>query len=180
MSYVLQRDSLMNPGLKYLLMKEITITTIIRQCRPDELPSETRQLAKKAIEMAEHAYAPYSGFQVGAAILLSNGKVVGGSNQENAAFPSGMCAERTACYQAGALYPDAAFRRIVIAAGKRNKEGVFELTPQPISPCGACRQALLEYETKGAGPVEVVLYGAETCYVFPSVASLLPYAFTDF
>ena len=161
-------------------MKEITITTIIRQCHPDELPAETLHLAAKAIEMAESAYAPYSGFQVGAAILLSNGKIVIGSNQENAAFPSGMCAERTACYQAGALYPDAAFRRIVIAAGKRSAEGKFEVISNPISPCGACRQALLEYEAKGAGPVEVVLYGAESCYIFPSVASLLPYAFTDF
>lgn len=161
-------------------MKELTITTIIRECSPAELDGESRKLTEKARQMAETSYAPYSKFHVGAAILLDNGKTVAGSNQENAAYPSGMCAERTAAYQAGALYPGVGFSKIAIAAGEFDAEGVFRFQKRPISPCGACRQALLEYEVKGSGPVEVILYGSEKCYIFPSVASLLPYCFSDF
>lgn len=161
-------------------MKELTITTIIRECGEDELDASSRELVAKAREMAESSYAPYSKFHVGAAILLDNGHIVTGSNQENAAYPSGMCAERTACYQAGALYPGVSFRKLAVAAGEFDNDGNFRFQDVPISPCGACRQALLEYEAKGSGPVEVILYGEEKCYVFPSIASLLPYCFTEF
>lgn len=168
-------------------MKEITLTTIIKECAFEELSKEERQLVEKAKEMARSSYAPYSQFHVGAAIELADGTVVCGSNQENAAYPSGTCAERTACYQAGALYPGKGFRRIAIAArtedNGRNKTGDSDkgnFQRMPISPCGACRQALLEYERLSGGPVEVILYGSEKCYIFPSVASLLPFCFTEF
>jgi cytidine deaminase len=113
---------------------------------------------------------------VGAAIALDNGEVVTGANQENAAFPSGTCAERSACYYAGANFPKAKFVKIVIAA--RGEDGEF--VDNPISPCGACRQALLEYETLAGHDVEVMLVSRSKVYVVPSVKSLLPLAFTEF
>lgn len=166
-------------------MKELKITTIIRECREDELPEADRRLVEIAKEMTHTSFAPYSEFHVGAAILLDNGEIVRGSNQENAAYPSGTCAERTACYQAGALYPGVGFAKIAIAAWtSRGKEAGLPypdyFQAQPISPCGACRQALLEYEVISKHPVEVILYGRDKCYIFPSVASLLPFCFTDF
>ena len=127
-----------------------------------------------AMEATERSYAPYSRFRVGAAIALDNGVMVPGSNQENVAYPSGTCAERTACYQASALHPGKAMKKIAIAA--RTSSGFQE---KPISPCGACRQALAEYE-KLYGPMEVLLYGQDCVYVLPSVASLLPLCFTEF
>ena len=115
----------------------------------DELDAIERQLVDEARKMTYNSYAPYSKFSVGAAILLSNGEIVTGANQENAAYPSGTCAERSAAYYAHARYPEAKFRVIAIAA--RDTSGIY--TPQPISPCGACRQALLEYETLSGGDV---------------------------
>lgn len=167
-------------------MKEITLTTIIKECAFEELSKEEQHLVEKAKDMARSSYAPYSRFHVGAAIELVDGTIVCGSNQENVAYPSGTCAERTACYQAGALYPGKGFRRIAIAARTENggkKDGDADkgdFQKMPISPCGACRQALLEYEQLSEHPVEVILYGSEKCYIFPSVASLLPFCFTEF
>ena len=109
----------------------------------EKLNAEVRQLMDQAIVAREKAYAPYSNFQVGAAILLKNGAVVIGSNQENAAFPSGLCAERTAVFSAGANFPNEEIVCICIAASSLIKE-----TTEPIPPCGACRQSLLEYETR--------------------------------
>lgn len=166
-------------------MKELKITTIIRECSESELPDSDRSLVEAAKEMTRTSFAPYSKFHVGAAILLDNGETVRGSNQENAAYPSGTCAERTACYQAGALYPGVGFAKIAIAAWTSHDkerdlpyESYFQA--MPISPCGACRQALLEYEVISKHPVEVILYGRDKCYIFPSVASLLPFCFTEF
>ena len=122
------------------------------------------------------ADSPYSRFNVGAAILLSDGNIVTGANQENAAFPSGTCAERTACYYAGANYPDAHFEKIAIAA--RGTDGLEVV--QPIPPCGACRQALLEYEKLAGHDVEVLLAGRDEIYILPSVKALLPLSFSDF
>ena len=166
-------------------MKELTITTLIKECEFEELPEKDRELVEAAKEMTRHAYAPYSHFHVGAAIMLEDGRIVRGANQENAASPSGTCAERSACFQAGALYPGIRFRKIAVAAWTLQHKpadmpyGEY-FQDSPISPCGACRQALLEYETLGGQPVEVILYGRSRCYIFPSVASLLPYCFTDF
>lgn len=166
-------------------MKELTITTIIRECSFDELSPADRLLVEEAKGMTRNSYAPYSHFHVGAAILLADGRIVVGANQENAASPSGTCAERSACFQAGAIAPGVPFQKIAIAAWTElrkpdglNYEEYFQ--DSPISPCGACRQALLEYETIGKEPVEVILYGRKRCYIFPSIASLLPYCFTDF
>ena len=142
--------------------------------RYDELEEKDRQLIDRAKEMTRTSYAPYSQFYVGAAIRMDNDSIIAGSNQENAAYPSGTCAERTACYQASALLPGMPMRKIAVAAATQPG-----FQRRPISPCGACRQALLEYE-KLHGPIEVLLYGEEEIYIFPSVASLLPYCFTDF
>lgn len=150
------------------------IETEIKVYAYDELPTADRELVDAAKDMTRNSYAPYSRFHVGAAIRLDDGTVVRGANQENAAYPSGTCAERTACYQASALYPGRRMVKIAVAAWTGG-----EFQGKPISPCGACRQALVEYE-KLYGPMEVLLYGSECVYVFPSVASLLPLTFTEF
>ncbi len=142
----------------------------------DELDALERQLVDEARKMTYNSYAPYSKFSVGAAILLSNGEVVSGANQENAAYPSGTCAERSAAYYAHARYPQAKFRMIAIAA--RDTSGIY--TADPISPCGACRQALLEYETLAGEDVKVILAGEKEIYLLPSIKSLLPLAFSEF
>lgn len=157
-------------------MKETDIVVRIRECGLEQLPDDYRRLAEKAMEMTRHAYAPYSNFSVGAAIMLQSGTVVTGSNQENAAFPSGTCAERSACFYAGANFPHDSFKTIAVAA----READGQLTAQPISPCGGCRQALLEYEKIAGRPVEVILVGRDKVYILPSVKSLLPLAFTTF
>lgn len=156
-------------------MKEIHLTTPLISLSYDELNDTDRQLVDAAKEATKGAYAPYSHFHVGAAIRLNNGSIVIGANQENAAFSSGTCAERSACFQAGAIYPNVPFSAIAIAAYTKG-----EFQRLPISPCGACRQALLEYETLHKTPIRVILYGKEEIYILPSVASLLPLCFTDF
>ncbi len=154
--------------------KDIVIPMMLAQY--DELAAIDRQLVDLARQANQRSYAPYSHFNVGAAILLDNGEIVTGSNQENVAYPSGTCAERTACYYAHATYPDAKFVTICVAArGTDGKE-----TAQPTPPCGACRQALLEYEVIAEGNVKVILVGSEEIYILPSVKSLLPLAFSDF
>lgn len=165
-------------------MKDLDIHIKARSYRYDELPKSDRALIDRAKHATFGSYTPYSHFNVGAAIAMANGETVEGSNQENAAYPSGTCAERTTAYYASARYPGVAMKTIAIAARcpdnfpKGTPDGeCFQL--RPISPCGACRQALLEYEHL-YGPIRVLLYGAEEVYEFPSVASLLPYCFTDF
>ena len=142
----------------------------------DELFDTDAELVKKAMGATYRGYAPYSHFNVGAAILLSNGVIVEGANQENVAYPSGTCAERSACFYAHARYPEAKFEKIAIAA--RGTDGEF--MSEPVAPCGACRQALLEYEMLAGKPVMVYLVGREKVYRIPSVISLLPLAFTEF
>lgn len=157
-------------------MKTFDITIPVVEAGFDELTPQQQQLVTLASKATYRSYAPYSKFSVGAAILLSNGEIVTGSNQENAAYPSGLCAERTAAFYAHATYPEACFTSIAIAA--RGTDG-NEL-PDPISPCGACRQALLEYEKLAGGPVEVMLAGKNRIMIFPSVSSTLPYCFSEF
>ena len=113
---------------------------------------------------------------MGAAIALDNGEIVCGANQENAAYPSGTCAERSACFSAGARFPGAKFEAIAVAA--RGTDGCEQ--PTPVAPCGACRQALLEYEKLAGHDVEVLLVGRDAIYRLPSVKSLLPLAFIEF
>lgn len=157
-------------------MKNLDITVPVISASYSELTPVQQRLVDLAREATHRSYAPYSRFNVGAAILLSDGNIVTGANQENAAFPSGTCAERTACYYAGANYPDARFEKIAIAArGTDGKE-----VEQPVPPCGACRQALLEYEKLAGHDVEVLLAGRDEIYILPSVKALLPLSFSDF
>jgi cytidine deaminase len=155
-------------------MKEINITTVLTVYNDiNELTSEVHELMLKAIEIRKKAYAPYSRFRVGAAILLDNEKIVLGSNQENAAYPSGLCAERVAIFQAGAIYPDAKIIKIAITAASDTNP-----TLSPIPPCGACRQSIAEYEFKQDTPIEIYFMG-ETGEVYKSnsINNLLPLTF---
>ncbi len=157
-------------------MKEKEIIIPMLEVSYSELNDRQRHLVDMAREATGRSYAPYSKFRVGAAIELDNGQIVTGSNQENAAFPSGTCAERTAAYYAHATYPDARFKTIAIAAVGTDGHEI----PEPVAPCGACRQALLEYETLAHHNVEVILVGSRAIYVMPSVRSTLPLAFSEF
>jgi cytidine deaminase len=155
-------------------MKEIKIeSTFTVFDNLNELPQEVSLLIERAMEAREKAYAPYSKFSVGAAILLDNDEIVTGSNQENASYPSGLCAERTAIYYAGAQYPKAKIIRIAITAGSQTRQ-----TLTPVPPCGACRQAIAEYEVKQDMPIEIYFMG-ETGKVIRSnsLANLLPLGF---
>lgn len=157
-------------------MQKKIINVEIDQLSYADLTPEESDLVAQACEATERSYAPYSHFRVGAAIKLDNGVTVPGSNQENVAYPSGTCAERSACYYAHARFPEAKFEKIAIAA--RGTDGKF--VEEPVAPCGACRQALLEYEMLAKHPVEVLLVGDKKIYRLPSVASTLPLAFTEF
>lgn len=142
----------------------------------DELNDDQRLIVDLARKATYRSYAPYSHFKVGASILLGNGVTVDGSNQENAAFPAGTCAERSACFYAGSQYPDTDFKAIAIAA----RDTSDDFIANPISPCGVCRQALLEYETRAGHPVEVLLVGRDKIYIVKSIHDLLPFAFSEF
>ena len=155
-------------------MKEVKIeSTLFVFESVDELPKDVNLLMSKAIEARKKAYAPYSKFNVGAALLLDNNEIITGSNQENASYPSGLCAERTAIYYAGAKYPEATILRMAITASSQNKT-----TNSPIPPCGACRQAIAEYEIRQDRPIEIYFMG-ETGKVAKSnsLANLLPLIF---
>ncbi|MDE6340520.1 MAG: cytidine deaminase [Muribaculaceae bacterium] len=165
-------------------MTEKEIKTLIKVYDYEELSAEDRELVDSAKRMTRSSYAPYSKFHVGAAIRMADGTIVTGSNQENAAYPSGTCAERTAAFWASAHHPGVAMKKIAIAAWTRlhhsetdPDEACFQR--HPISPCGACRQALLEYEAL-YGDMEVILYGLDGIYALPSIKSLLPLSFTEF
>jgi cytidine deaminase len=155
-------------------MKEIQITTTFDVFNSIvELPNKIQNLIQQAIEIRKKAYAPYSHFRVGAAILLDNGKIVLGSNQENAAYPSGLCAERVAIYQAGAIYPEAKILTIAISAASDSNP-----TLSPIPPCGSCRQSIAEYEFKQDTPIEIYFMGEKgEVYKSDSINNLLPLSF---
>lgn len=165
-------------------MKELKIETVIEELGIEELSGEERKLVEAAKESTRRSMAEYSKFHVGAALLLENGETVCGANQENAAYTSGTCAERSACFYAGAQYPGVPFKTLAIAAwtqeGKPGgREWEYYFQENPISPCGLCRQALLEYEAK-YGPIALLLYGREKVYRVKSVIDLLPLSFTEF
>lgn len=140
--------------------------------RLEELDPNDKKVACAAIEAMEGSYAPYSRFNVGAAVMLEDGVIVKGSNQENAAYPSGMCAERTALYYAGASYPDKAAVSIAIAAGQDGK-----LCANPATPCGACRQVMAQSQLRGGQAMSVILVGSEKIWRFDKVDDLLPLIF---
>ncbi len=140
-----------------------------------DLPVSIQELMLQAQDAITRAYAPYSHFQVGAAILLENGKIVTGNNQENAAYPSGMCAERVAIWSASSQYPNVAVKKIVITVKSTLKQ-----VNKPVAPCGACRQTLLEYEHKQNEPIEVYFMGETGKVVLAhSLKDLLPFAFDE-
>ena len=138
----------------------------------DQLNSQDRTLAESAIAAIATSYAPYSQFNVGAAIMFEDGEIIKGSNQENAAYPSGICAERTALFYAGAAHPEKAIVKIAIAAGQHGT-----LVSEPVTPCGACRQVMAQYQTKGGKPMEVILIGSSKIWKFAKVNDLLPLIF---
>ena len=138
----------------------------------DELQTKDRELAQAAIEATELSYAPYSNFNVGAAVLFEDGIIIKGSNQENAAYPSGLCAERTALFYASSSRPDKAMTAIAIAAAQNGN-----LCETPATPCGACRQVMAQYQLKSGLPMMVLLVGAHKIWKFEKVDDLLPLIF---
>ena len=178
-------------------MKELHIETTIRICQPAELPREEQALAEAARRATAQAYAPYSHFQVGAALLLADGTVVTGSNQENAAYPSGLCAERVALFQANHRFPDqenAAYPSGLCAERVALFQANHRFPEQPvktlaiaavsggrpastISPCGACRQVLLETEQRYGQHIRILLCGVDEITVVESAEALLPLCF---
>ena len=157
-------------------MEEVTLKSIIQACQFDELDDTERRLVQMAIDATQHSYAPYSHFHVGAALLLSNGVMLPGCNQENAAFPAGLCAERSAIFAAGAQYPQESIEILAIAA--RDTHG--ELTNAPVSPCGTCRQVIIESETRFKKPIRILLYGKDKVYKIDGIKQLMPLSFTEF
>ncbi|MDD7303448.1 MAG: cytidine deaminase [Bacteroidaceae bacterium] len=151
----------------YEIKSEVTVFAM------DELDSQDRELVELALKATDNSYSPYSQFCVGAALRLENGEVLSGSNQENASYPLGLCAERTAIFHAQHMHPDQDITAIAIAA--RTEAGVF--TRFPIPPCGACRQVMLEVEDRYQRPMRILLYGRDGIHVVNSVKSLLPFQF---
>ena len=156
-------------------MEELKISTKIQVYNYNELNFVEKNLINVAKDAVKRAYAPYSRFQVGAAVLLTNQEIISGSNQENAAFPSGLCAERTTLFYANSRFPDTAVDAIAVAA---YTEGDF--TDDPVTPCGACRQVILETQIRYQHPVRILLYGKKAVYVIEQITDLLPLAFGTF
>jgi cytidine deaminase len=155
-------------------MKKVTITTDFDVFETiQELPTDIQNLMHEAVAIRKTAYAPYSHFKVGTAILLDNGEIILGSNQENAAYPSGLCAERVAVFYAGTKYPEAKILKMAISAASDNTT-----TSAPIPPCGACRQSIAEYEIKQNTPIEIYFMGEiGSIYKSDSLKNLLPLLF---
>ncbi len=153
-------------------MKELILETKMQVCTYDELSDAYRTLVDRAKEQVMKSYSPYSQFKVGAALQLANGEIFAASNQENAAYPSGLCAERNAVFFANAQFPDQPIKILAIAA---YTNGAF--LEQPITPCGACRQVLLEAENRYAEGMKVILYGTTEIYIIDNAKSLLPLSF---
>ncbi|MBR4924616.1 MAG: cytidine deaminase [Prevotella sp.] len=153
-------------------MKEKTISAKIKVCHIDDLSNEEQRLIELAKKATDNSYSPYSHFRVGAAIRLDDGTEIIGANQENAAFPVTLCAERTALFAAQAQHPERSVVQLAIAA--RNEEG---FTSSPIAPCGSCRQVILEIENRYSQPIRIYLYGTEGVYVIDSIKDILPLNF---
>lgn len=154
-------------------MKEMVLQTKVKVCHYDELEALDKEVVDAAREATSNSYAVYSGFNVGAAVRLASGVIVKGSNQENAAYPSGLCAERTTIFWANSQYPSDAV--LVLAIAARTDKGEL---PVPIPPCGACRQVILETEKRFGNAIRIILYGERECYVVEDgVKALLPLSF---
>ena len=157
-------------------MKEKEIISKVRIYDYEELTDADRELIDKAKDATQTSYAPFSKFCVGAAARLSDGTIVTGSNQENAAFPSSLCAERTALFYANARYPEKSVEELAIASNVISTKRILMLTPIP--PCGACRQVILGVEERYGRPIRILLFGEEGTYVVDSIKALLPLQFT--
>ena len=153
-------------------MQKKTIETTVSIYTFEELSVEYQQLIDKAKEQVHKAYAPYSKFHVGAAIQLENGEIVTGNNQENSAYPSGICAERVAMFYANSQFPDVAVKTLAIAAYTQG-----DFLAEPITPCGSCRQVLLETEMRFKKDITILLYGTQHIYRIENVKQLLPLGF---
>ena len=155
-------------------MKELKIETVFKIYNNiHELNDDERHLMNRATAALPEAYAPYSHFHVAAAILMEDGKMLSGTNQENASFPIGMCAERTALAAASSIHPDQKIKTIAVTIKNRNKP-----TLEPVSPCGACRQVLLEKEQQSGSTIKILMKGeGEKVYELHSVSALLPLSF---
>lgn len=154
-------------------MKEITWKNTIQLASYGELDETDRLLVDEAKKATGRSYAPYSNFQVGAAVCLDDGTVITGNNQENAAYTNGICAERNALFAAQGVYPDIPVRSIAIAAYTNG-----EFTDAPITPCGACRQVMVEVESRFKQPLRILLYGKKGTYIIPDgIKVLMPLQF---
>lgn len=157
-------------------MQELELKSVIKVCQMDELTSDEQHLLEMAIEATERSYAPYSKFHVGAAVRLDNGVELSGCNQENAAYPSGLCAERTVLFYAGSQYPDVGVSILAIAARGTDDK----LTEEPTGPCGSCRQVIIESETRAGHQIRILLYGRKYVYVIDGIRVLMPLTFSEF
>lgn len=154
-------------------MSEFTITIKGTSLKKDQLSESDAELLKRAEDAAEHAYAPYSQFHVGAALMLANGVIVIGTNQENVAYPSGLCAERVALFSASTNYPNEPITAMAVTA--RSEKLVHE---DPLSPCGNCRQVIAEYQNKQKSPIRLIMGGqGDTVWIFEDSSVLLPFGF---
>lgn len=167
-------DYLLNLHKKTRIMEERIIRSVFTICQSEELPEDEQRLIKKAIEATGHSYSKYSHFSVGAAVQLDNGCEIIGCNQENAAFSVTICAERTALFAAGAQYPKSAITKIAIAAS--NADGLLD---DPITPCGSCRQALIETEQRFGKEIRILLYGKKHIFRIDGIKNLMPLSFTE-
>ena len=157
-------------------MEELTLKSTLQVAQFEELSADEQRVVEVAKQSTYNSYAPYSHFQVGAAVLLENGVEIIGCNQENVAYPSGLCAERTALFAAGAQYPDVPVTTLAIAA--RGTDGV--LLSEPCSPCGSCRQVIIESETRAKHPIRILLYGRRCIYIIDGIRQLMPLMFSEF
>lgn len=155
-------------------MKEKNINLTVKVYQFEELHEEDQILIESAKAATARSYSPYSNFQVGAAVRLSNGTVITGSNQENASYPLSLCAERTALFYANSQHPFYAVETLAVAAYSNKK-----FIRQPITPCGACRQVMLETENRFKQPIRVLLYGTDCVYEVEQATYLLPLSFDD-
>ena len=155
-------------------MREINLSTKIAVYPLEECSDIEKKLIAAAKHATEKSYAPYSNFKVGAALLLKNGEIITGNNQENAAYPSGLCAERVAVFYANSVYPDQKIEAIAIAAWANNT-----FTKDAITPCGGCRQVLLEAENRFSAPMRILMYSEEGIYVVNTIKTMLPLSFGD-
>lgn len=140
----------------------------------EELSNEDSLLLERAAQAAEGAYAPYSNFHVGAALLLDNGEIITASNQENAAYPSGLCAERVAIFYAHAKYPKASIVSLAVTASVGGKQ-----CETPTYPCGACRQVMAESEQRAGAPIRIIIGSEKVTHIVKSTMSFLPFVFDN-